>query len=345
LDKEPAKKAAFDHTVQGKRKMIADLKRQAKEAGGARIVVAYEASGLGYSLYDELTAAGIECHVLSPSGIKRSVKGRKRKTDAEDARLIQEVVRGYVLAGIEMPTVWVPDVQTRQDRELVRMRLTAGVQARRFKNQVQSFLKRNGLRKPAGMAQAWSVPHRKWLASLTRAASLAEAVRLALASLLRQMEALEKEVEQLDEALERLAQDERYANASRALQEHKGVGLLAAMVYLTEIGDASRFANRRKIANYWGIVPSCFESGEADDRKGHITHHGSARVRHVLCQVVWSQIRTCPEEMARYMKIVERNPKHKMIAVVAMMRRTAIRLWHTALEVQQREGTFARKAA
>jgi hypothetical protein len=80
------------------------------------------------------------------------------------------------------------------------------VQARKMKNQIQSLLKRNGRRKPSGMAWAWSVPHRKWLESLTVAAKLAEGLRLTLASLRRQMALWEREVERLDEALSRLSQ-------------------------------------------------------------------------------------------------------------------------------------------
>ena len=345
LDKGPEQRMTFDHTAKGKRKMVSELRKRAKAAGGARIVVAYEASGLGYQLYDELTAQGIECHVLSPGGIKRSAKGRRRKTDSEDARVILEEVRGYVLAGNKMPVVWVPDRKTREDRDLVRMRLTTGVDLKQHKNRIQSLLKLNGLRKPSGMEGAWSVPHRKWLASLTEAARLGEGLRQVLASLLRQMEMLAQEVENLDKALERLSQDARYAAPCQALMAHKGVGLLAAMVYLTEIGDASRFPNRRTVGSYWGIVPSSDESGEADDRKGHITHQGNPRVRYVLCQAVWTRIRTCPEEQKRYGKMVKRNPKHKMIAVVALMRRLSIRLWHTAVKAQREAGLFAKEAA
>jgi len=45
--------------------MIGDLKRRADAVGANRLVFAYEASGLGFTLYDELAASGIECHVLA----------------------------------------------------------------------------------------------------------------------------------------------------------------------------------------------------------------------------------------------------------------------------------------
>jgi hypothetical protein len=37
----------------------------------------------------------------------------------------------------------------------------------------------------------------------------------------------------------------------------------------TELGDLDRFANRRQLADYLGLAPSAFESGERNDRKGH----------------------------------------------------------------------------
>jgi transposase len=46
------------------------------------------------------------------------------------------------------------------------------------------------------------------------------------------------------------------------------------MVFLTEIGDLNRFANRRQLAAYLGLAPAAFESGDRDDRKGRITRQG-----------------------------------------------------------------------
>jgi transposase len=77
-----------------------------------------------------------------------------------------------------------------------------------------------------------------------------------------------------------------------------------------------------------GLAPRSFESGDASDRKGHITRQGSSRVRKMLCQATWSRARRDPDEQQAYGRIVAKNPKHKKIAVVASMRRLAVRLWH-----------------
>lgn len=66
---------------QGRKAMIAQLLRRAIAMGGARIVFAYEASGQGFGLYDELSEAGIECYVLAPTKIARSQRQRSQKTD------------------------------------------------------------------------------------------------------------------------------------------------------------------------------------------------------------------------------------------------------------------------
>ena len=139
---------------------------------------------------------------------------------------------------------------------------------------------------------------------------------------------MEEEIGRLEEALEELASSPRYAAAIRELVKLQGVGLLTALVFLTEMGDLRRFANRRQIGAYLGLVPRSYESGAQQDRKGHITRQGPARVRRVLCQAAWSRIPEDRVDHAAYQRIVTKNPKHKKIAVVAMMRRLAVQMWH-----------------
>ena len=91
-----------------------------KKHGAERIVFAYEASGQGYGLCDLLCDHGIECHVLSPTLLPKSPKSAKLKTDAKDAQMLLEQLRGFVLAGNPLPVVWTPPQRLRDDRELVR---------------------------------------------------------------------------------------------------------------------------------------------------------------------------------------------------------------------------------
>jgi len=346
VDRQEPEKLYFDNDPEGRRRMIAELKRRRKAAKAERVYLAYEASGLGFTLHDELTEAGITCYVLAPSRMERSVKQRRNKTDDKDAERILKELRGHLLGGNELPAIWVPDAQTRDDRLVVRARLDVGQKRTGVKTQIRSLLKLHDVprasRTPGGRTKAY----RAWLQDLSDSEkALAWGARIALKTLLAQLAALDEELARLDEAVRQMSEFPRYAEPARALMALQGVGILMAMVFLTEMGDLSRFANREAVGAYLGLVPSSDESGEQDDHKGHITGHGSGRVRYMLCQVTWVRKRLEAEVQKRYDRIAAKNPKHKKIAVVAMMRQLAVLLWHVGLEAQRRAGVFPPRAA
>ena len=331
LNKDAPTKRTFGNDVAGRKAAIAELQKRSKAAGGARIVFAYEASGLGFALCDELTAAGIVCHVLAPSKISRSPQQRRNKTDEKDALQILEILRGHYLAGNELPDVWVPDKQTRDDRELVRCRLDVQEKCTSIKIQIVTLLKRNGVNKAEAPGNNWTKPYRAWLAKMAAVEKpLSFGACRNLASLLRQLKAFEREVEKLDKDLAKMVKAERYAAPAARLMAIKAVGVLTTLVFLTEMGDLNRFDNRRQVGAYLGLAPSADESGETNDKKGHITHQGPARVRFVLNQAVWNILKTDPKERAVYDTIAEKNPGHKKVAVVAAMRRLGVKMWHVA---------------
>ena len=75
----------------------------------------------------------------------------------------------------------------------------------------------------------------------------------------------------LDKEIEALSEKDRYQLPAEALVvQIKGVELLTAMVYLTEIGDMRRLSNRKQVGSFLGLVPSSNEIGEDSDRIEHI---------------------------------------------------------------------------
>jgi len=346
VDRQESEKLYFDNDLEGRQRMIAELERRKKAAKADRIYFAYEASGLGFMLHDELTEAGIMCFVLAPSGMERSVKQRRNKTDDKDGERILKELRGHLLGGNALPAIWVPDSETRDDRLVVRARLDVGQKRTGVKTQIRSLLKLHDVprvsRTPGGRTKAYRV----WLQHLSDSErALPWGARIALTTLLAQLAALDQELARLDEAVRLMAELPRYAEAVKALTALNGVGILMAMVFLTEMGDLSRFPNREAVGAYLGLAPSADESGEQEDHKGHITRHGSGRVRYMLCQITWVRKRLDPATKERYERIAARNPKHKKIAVVAMMRQLAVVLWHIGLEAQRRAGVFAKTGA
>ena len=286
VGREKPGRSQYGNDRDGRRRMLSHYRRRAKAEDASRVVFAYEASSEGYGLYDDITDAGFECHVLAPTLIPRSPRHRKSKTDTRDTGAILEVLRGHILAGNTLPDVWIPDHRTRDDREVVRSRVDAATKRATIKAQVRFLLKRNRVRRPKEVGKSWGKAYRSWLFKVTqgKGEKLGDGGRIALWSFYRQVEMLDKEIAFLDAGIEELARTPRYAEPVKALDELDGVGTFLAMLFLTEMGDLSRFKNRRQVPCYIGIVPSSDESGEASDRKGHITHQGSWRLRKGLCQ-------------------------------------------------------------
>jgi len=334
VNREEGQKKNFAANRSGRRKLIEHLKKGSELAGGAEVVVVYEASGNGFVLCDELKAAGWQCHVLAPTKIERSSKQKKNKNDDVDARRLLDIVRGHYLAGTTMPAVWIPDLQTRDDREPVRARQDLTQKQTVVKTQVQTLLKRQGIEKPEGSGNSWSKAWRRWLQALTTDTRQGWGVRTTLSSLIRQLEFLEQEIDKLDEAMQQLSDTPRWKPVVQAMMKQKGVGLMTALKYSTDIGDFSRFRRGRQVGAFYGLAPSSDESGDNPDRKGHITRQGSPSGRQVLCQSAWSRVRYDEQEREVYRRLVQKNPKKKKIALVACMRRLAVRLWHVGLEAQ-----------
>ena len=132
---------AIENTTLGRQKLIARFKRLASEHKMDRIVMVYEASGLGHGLSDLLHSQDIECFVLSPTHLPKSSKSAKLKTDAKDAQMLLEQLRGFVLAGNALPVVWTPPPILREDRELVRARIDVADEMTRVKLKITTLLK------------------------------------------------------------------------------------------------------------------------------------------------------------------------------------------------------------
>jgi len=337
-------KRTFRNTGPDREKMVAHLRQFAQDQGATHIAFAYEASCLGFGLYDELVQADIECHVLAPTKLPRSAHQRKNKCDERDAQHILKELRHYVMCDDgdkDFPSVWVPDHATRADRELVRMRLRVGHSVAKCKTQIHAWLKIHQASKPKEMNN-WTQEHWGWLVDVAKKSQpgLERTAQLALQSYLRQLRFLQKEADILERQIAKLAQASRYAQPVAALTEFTGIATLSAMVYLTEMGDLRRFHNRRQIGAYLGLVPSQHESGQVDDRKGHITHQGPPRVRKILCQSVWVRIRFDPATRDTFAQIAREAPCRKKAQVVAHMRKLAIVLWHRGLAAQLAAGSF-----
>jgi transposase len=296
--------------------------------GPGEVWAVYEASSCGFETYDRLRELGWKVSIVAPTHIAKSVHGKKRKTDLRDAKRLWEILMSHGELGTEMAEIWIPGRTLQEEREVVRRRLKLSESSCRVKNGILSLMRMHRIKRPEGLKSAWSMKHIAWLKSLAQGSSLGANVRTVLESHVRELEFVEEEIRRLDEAVRALAQAPRYRASVEKMTEIPGVGALTALTFLVELGDLHRFDNRRQIGSYLGLVPASYESGDADDRKGHITRLGPPRVRKVLNQAAWHLVRLDPLWRKRYEGIAGRGGGKT--AIVAIMRKLGIELWQRA---------------
>jgi transposase len=131
---------------------------------------------------------------------------------------------------------------------------------------------------------------------------------------------------QIAELQQKIVERVGQSPASKILMTIPGARDYAALTLASRIGDIRRFATPRSLGNYWGLTPSCRDSGEKTGRRGSITKDGSPVARFILGQLVLHVLRRDPEMRSWYKRIRQR--RGSKIARVAVMRRLTTILWH-----------------
>ena len=93
-------------------------------------------------------------------------------------------------------------------------------------------------------------------------------------------------VDRLEQTIEEFVRNWSLAPMVRALQALRGIDLIVAVTFVTEIGDVRRFESPRQLMGYLGLVPS--ERSTRATVRGGITKAGNGRVRHMLVESDWT---------------------------------------------------------
>jgi transposase len=159
----------------------------------------------------------------------------------------------------------------------------------------------------------WSKPFIKWLEELSFKYPTAKA---GLDTHLDQVRHLRGAVLKITRQINELSKTNQYQEDSGLLITVPGVGMLTAMLFLTEIEDISRFKTFDELCSYVGLVPSTSSSGENNIDTG-ITPRRHARLRSALIESSWVAIRNDPALLSCYQNLVKRMPGNRAIVRIA----------------------------
>ena len=275
---------------------------------GVKVCVGMEASGHARWFEHLLGELQFELHIGDAAEI-RSKRVRKQKTDRQDAKLLLTL-----LVEDRFPSIWVPNWENRDLRQLLWHRHRMVQMRTRIMNQLHVVALNEGVRlkkalwRPAGRAQLESLLLAPW-ASRRRQ------------DLLELLDQLTPKIQELTRALE---QEVEKRPVTRQLMTHPGVGPLTALAFELVIGTPERFGSGKQIASYVGLVP-CEESSGDRRQLGHISKQGNSLLRFLLVEAAQITVRCDPDWRRQFLHLAMR--RERRIAKVAMARKLAVRLY------------------
>jgi transposase len=285
------------------------LQRIASKYGVVRFC--YEAGPTGYGHYRLKIELGHSCMVVVPSLIPRCA-GDRVKTDRRDAMMLARLLR----AG-ELTAVWGLNAGHEAMRDLVRARGGAVETQRVHRQQVSALMLKHGRIFPR--KTTWGARHFCWLQEQH---CDHPAHQIALQKLVDAVRVAKVRIGRIEAAIEEFLPGWSLAPVVRALQALRGVELIVAVTFVTEIGDMRRLDNRRQLMGYLGLVPGERSPGDTV-RRGGITKAGNGRVRQMLVESVWTYRHPPRVGEAKLYRLERTTPKVREIAWKAQSRLTA----------------------
>jgi transposase len=301
---QPAQRFSPERFLEWAKKQLALAKK---------VHACYEAGPLGYSLQRTLEVLGIVCYVVRPRDWDQY--GARVKTDSRDAHELALCLDRYVSGNTKaFCVVRVPTPEEEQRRSRSRHRQAVQRHKQRLAAQGRSHALYYGHR----LASATWWKGRAW-------EELERSLPAHLLDLLRSLRELLRSTEKELKAF--TGQIEKDAEAPLP----RGVGKLTAQVLEREIGDWSRFKNRRQVASYTGLCPSEDSSGPRRFQ-GHVNKHGNRRVRPLLVECMWRLVHFQPNyRLVRKWRPAFCAPKvsgaRRKQIIAAMARQFAVDWW------------------
>jgi transposase len=271
----------------------------------------YEAGPFGYVLHRKLVELGVRNVVVQPVCLDERHKGVNH--DKSDAKELAQRLDRYVSGNTHaLAVVRVPPPAEEQKRIASRQREQLKREVKRVAAQGRSLL----------LTQGWREKKEWWLGRHW------ERLRARLPGwLVERLEVFQRLLAILEAELgTATAALEAAAPACRP----KGLGGLTCEVIEREVGDWSRFENRRQVGSYTGLCGGVSSSGNTR-RLLPITKHGNVRLRTALVEMAWRLVLWQPDcKLVKKWSLVmahSRNRAARKKAVVAIARRLAVDLW------------------
>lgn len=279
---------------------------------GAQFKAVYEAGFHGFNSARELKELGLDCIVIHPADVPSSQKEKLQKTDKADSRKLAKMLRGNSLSAIH-----IPDPELEADRALVRQRFRLVKDLSRIKNRVKSLLYQFGIKVPDHFSNSqtrqWSNTYTNWLKEIVFEH---QSLRQTFDNYIEMALLQRKQLLKVNKDLRKLSMSDNYKDNYLRLLSVPGIGPIAAITFLLQIGDIKRFKHFDELCSYIGLVPSMHGSGDKLTT-GKLIKRGRKEFKITLIEASWIAIRKDPVLMAKFMELSRKMNKNKAIIRIA----------------------------
>lgn len=298
-----------------------------KRYPGASIKAVYEAGFCGFGLQRSLQKSGVDCIMVNPTDVPSSDKEKKRKNDKIDARKLSRQLSQSALEAI-----YIPAVMMEHARSLVRQRSRLVRDQTRCKNRIWHLLMFSSLKLDADKPkQYWT---RRFIESLKRLPCENESLRHALDLAIDEYLSVRKLLMIATKQVRKLSVESSFSESQKLIQSIPGIGMVNAMIIMTELQDITRFKTLDKLCAYVGIVPDTGSSGNNEIVRG-ITHRSNHYLRPAIVESSWVIIRKDPAMLMLYKKYCSTMMPNKAIIKIARHLLSRIRyVWMTKVEYE-----------
>jgi transposase len=180
-----------------------------------------------------------------------------------------------------LPTVTLPDAESRRITKVVKVRDKIVKRMTELKNQIHALFMEEGLEVKKSLLT--SVKRLEGL----KEADMEEHAKMLVGLLIDELLRLKETKAGLERKLEEMTKQDQAVELLRTIP---GTGLVSACAVRGIVADIRRFDDPKKLAAYAGLVPWVSNSNQTV-RHGHITKHGSALLRMAFVQMAMGMIR------------------------------------------------------
>jgi transposase len=273
---------------------------------GKTVFSCYEAGFSGFDLHDQLVKWGSKNLVVNPAQIPK-MSNNKVKTDRIDSYKL-----ALCLAKGLLKSIYIPTLEEREHRELVRCRKQIMNERIRLMNQIKSKFYYFGISIPEKNG-SWT---KEFIQKIRSLVPNQEIYQMSFSMLFEIFELTNQQLKNINKKLKTISNTKKYKKNFKILTSAPGIGTLIAMELLLEIPNIKSFKNGKYLAAYVGLTPSQYSSGD-HVRMGRITRTGKPHLRSMLIEASWTLIRKDNSFRKFYDKLKHRSGGKRAIVAVA----------------------------